>query len=227
MNKVAKSSERIQTVLNYWFSSSWDRNSQIPGDLMMKWFGVAYDPVKKSVGSSGEEAQRAIDNEIREMFLEDLKLSIIKDESGTFNSWREDPQGLLALVIMHDQFPRNIFRKKPEAFAYESYALELVLGLVKDRQDKKYKLFERVFLYLPLEHSENMTYQDLGLELFTDLVKDYESNPSAKQYLKFMEEHREIIQKFGRFPHRNDILGRISTEEEITYLKSGGARFGQ
>ena len=128
---------------------------------------------------------------------------------------------------MHDQFPRNIFRKKPEAFAYESYALELVLGLVKDRQDKKYKLFERVFLYLPLEHSENMTYQDLGLELFTDLVKDYESNPSAKQYLKFMEEHREIIQKFGRFPHRNDILGRISTEEEITYLKSGGARFGQ
>lgn len=233
MNKLIPSlrhSDRLQAVLDYWFTPSWDRKSKSPESVLPKWFGIKYDENHKMSPLTKEEAE-AVDGDIQKNFLEDLKLSALKDENGYFSSWREDPQGRLALIILQDQMARNIFRKKAEAFAYSELTLELVLEFVKNREDKNYKFYEKVFFYLPLEHSENIEHQNLSVELFGEMHKEVEGDenlkPVAANFLKFAIEHQEIVKKFGRFPHRNDVLNRPSTEEELKFLKDGGSRFGQ
>ena len=223
--------DRIKAVLDYWFTSAWDRHSKPAEILFTPWFGIKYDPEKKLMVPLTKEEQGKVDKEIEEKFLVDLKQSAIKEEGGYFNNWRNDKQGLLALIILQDQMARNIYRKKPEAFSFESYTLELILDLIKTREDKNYQFFERVFLYLPLEHSENSAHQDLSFEFFKELSKEFEGNEALKKfaenYINYSEEHRKIIKQFGRFPHRNELLGRVSTEEEMVFLKEGGSRFGQ
>lgn len=223
-------SDRLQAVLDFWFPNSWDRNSKPPDSVFPRWFGVIYDENHQQTPIPKEEHEK-IDQEIKENFSEDLKLSAQKNEAGYFNSWKSDKQGILALIILQDQMTRNIFRKKAEAFQYAELTMELLKNLLKNRDDKNYKFFERLFLYLPLEHSENLEDQNLSVDLYTELAKDYENDDflkvTAKIMVNFAIKHQIIIQKFGRFPHRNEVLGRPSREEEIKYLNEGGDRFGQ
>ena len=137
--------------------------------------------------------------------------------AGALDDWQREPRGTLALILLLDQFPRNMFRGTARAFATDPKALTVAKHAVARRFDSALTPSERVFVYLPFEHSENLGDQDEAVRLFGGLT-DQDSSLSA--YLKYAEEHRETIRRFGRFPHRNAILGRTSTPEEAEFLTS-------
>jgi uncharacterized protein (DUF924 family) len=154
----------------------------------------------------------AFDMEIRDRFLALHEAATARQLA----SWRALPRPCLALVILLDQFPRNLFRGTPRAFATDPQALETARAILAQGWDKAMTQPERLFAYLPFEHSESMEDQDLSCEL----MKDFD----AEQY-RYAVRHREIIERFGRFPHRNSILGRESTAAEIEFLKLPGSGF--
>lgn len=124
---------------------------------------------------------------------------------------------VLAVVIVLDQFSRNIYRDEARAFAADDKALTLAQQLVAQGRDQQLSAQQRVFLYMPYMHSEDLTVHDKALELFTDV--GFANN------LKFERKHRDIIARFGRYPHRNKILGRASTEDELAFLRQPGSSF--
>jgi len=138
--------------------------------------------------------------------------------AGDLDDWAATPRGALALVLLLDQVPRNIYRQTPQAYASDSQARRVAREAVDAGRDKKLSQVERVFLYLPFEHSEDLADQELGCRLMGDL----DENPD---WLDFAERHRDLIVRFGRFPHRNAILGRQCTPEEDAYLAQPGAGF--
>lgn len=137
------------------------------------------------------------------------------------------PRESLAYMILFDQFPRNIYRENKKAFSYDTYALTEAQRGIGFGWDKNLHWIERSFYYLPFEHAENLENQKQALELFKslrlDIPKIYEDY--ANETYKYAELHHNIIQKFGRFPHRNTILGRDSTYEEIEFLKTPNSSF--
>ena len=143
------------------------------------------------------------------------------------SAWTSTPRGRLALIILLDQFTRNIYRDTPQAFAQDSYARRLCLEGVEIGDDQKLKLIERVFFYLPLEHAESLELQEKCLGHFEELLRS--SPPSSREefssFLDFATRHRDVIAKFGRFPHRNVILDRTSTREEVEFLRRPGSSF--
>ncbi|MEK9702247.1 MAG: DUF924 family protein [Deltaproteobacteria bacterium] len=136
---------------------------------------------------------------------------------GEMEAWQTDLKGCLAIILMLDQFTRNIFRNTPKAFLGDKKALELSLIC----HDKGYLQHDnpayRQFMLMPMMHSEDIAIQDQSLSLFKEFT--------SERIYEYAIRHREIIQRFGRFPHRNQILGRISTEEEIEFLKQPGSSF--
>lgn len=143
------------------------------------------------------------------------------------DAWAEDPRGRLALILLFDQFPRNMYRDTPRAFAYDALARELALAGIAAGADQQLRAIERVFCYLPLEHAESLELQDRCVALFTALAAGV---PEADQpvfagYLDYAVRHREVIRRFGRFPHRNRILKRASTAEEEKFLQEPGSSF--
>lgn len=136
---------------------------------------------------------------------------------GELYEWRTSPLGALAEVLVLDQFSRNIFRDKPEAFACDSQALVLAQVAVENQFDEKLSVVERSFLYMPYMHSESKLIHEQAITLFTKL--------GNKDNLRFEQRHKDIVDRFGRYPHRNKILGRESTEEEIEFLKQPGSGF--
>ncbi|WP_204367878.1 DUF924 family protein [Candidatus Jidaibacter acanthamoebae] len=136
--------------------------------------------------------------------------------SGNLDHWKNTPEGLLALIIILDQFPRNMFRDKPTAFATDEKALYFTKYAINHGLNNKLSKKEyQHFLYLPLMHSENLTDQKLCLDLFKE----------QEEPLKYAKLHYNIINKFGRFPHRNKILGRTSTQEELEFLAQPNSSF--
>jgi uncharacterized protein (DUF924 family) len=131
--------------------------------------------------------------------------------------WRADAEAHLALIILFDQFPRNIYRDTPLAFATDGLALKEARAAVERGHDQALGADRRVFFYMPYEHSENLADQHRAVELIGRL--------GDETYTKYAEAHRDVIEKFGRFPHRNAILGRISTPAEERYLAEPGAGF--
>ncbi len=131
--------------------------------------------------------------------------------------WRETPERRLAAVIMLDQMPRNMYRATPLAFATDGLALREASLAIDAGADAGLSVDQRSFLYLPFEHSESLADQVRSVRLFTEL--------GDANYLDFAIRHCEIIRQFGRFPHRNAILGRVSTAEEITFLSQPGSGF--
>jgi len=129
-------------------------------------------------------------------------------------AWDENPQGALALVIVLDQFPRNMFRNSARAFAADPLAREVAARAIVRGFDRVVPLAERMFFYLPFEHSENLADQDRCVAL-----NRASGDPDA---IKWAEAHADIIRRFGRFPHRNAVLGRTTTPEEQTFLYGGG-----
>src|SRR6185503_6274143 len=150
------------------------------------------------------------DAEIRARFLPLYE----RAARGQLNAWLDDAESCLALVILLDQFPRNLFRGTARAFASDDRARACARTILEKGWDKSYSEDERTFAYLPFEHSEALEDQELSMRLF-------EGNPN----IEWARKHWEIIRRFGRFPHRNAALGRASTPEEIAFLKEPGSNF--
>jgi uncharacterized protein (DUF924 family) len=137
---------------------------------------------------------------------------------GGFDSWRQSPDGALALILLCDQFPRNMHRKSARAFAGDAKALETARLALARFYPTAFNTTMRIFFYMPFQHSEALSDQELGCALFAAFEDE--------EMMKHAVEHRDVIVKFGRFPHRNDALGRVCTPDELDYLKDG-KRFGQ
>jgi uncharacterized protein (DUF924 family) len=178
---------RAEEVLRFWFQG-------VPNDP--RWF----------------RKDAAFDREIRDRFLPLYEQAA----SGALSAWRDAPAECLALVIVLDQFPRNIFRGEARAFAADALAREAASQILSRGWDRAMAPCERLFAYLPFEHSEQLADQDLAC----DLMKDFDA-----EQLDYALRHREIIRRFGRFPHRNAALGRASTREEIEFLQQPGSGF--
>ena len=131
--------------------------------------------------------------------------------------WRSSPVGRLAEIIVLDQFSRNMFRDKPEAFASDTLALALAQEAIAVGDDLPLNETQRCFIYMPFMHSESLKIHDKALDLFKENCPESNFNFEVK--------HRDIIKQFGRYPHRNSILGRSSTEEELAFLKQPGSSF--
>ena len=136
--------------------------------------------------------------------------------------WRDEPLSHLAAVIVLDQFPRNLFRGQARAFAGDPHALALALEMLEVGDDLKLPPLQRWFAYLPLEHAESLSVQERCVALFEDLAG---ADPALAGALDYAERHRDVIRRFGRFPHRNAALGRDSTAEERAYLAMPGSGF--
>ena len=162
------------------------------------------------------------DAEIEKLFGQDLRQA-----SNGFYQWTESPRERLALIILLDQMARNIHRNSPEAFMHDSLARWLALEAIALKEDHQLLPVERKFLYMPLMHAEDLELQTFCVELFTRLV--HEADPGFKRAaeisLEYAIRHRDIIAQFGRFPHRNRVLGRESTNEEIAFLDTPGSSF--
>ena len=131
--------------------------------------------------------------------------------------WRKTAEGRLAEIIVLDQFSRNIFRDTPEAFYSDALALALSQEAVSLGKDQQLSQIERNFMYLPYMHSESLHIHDVALDLY--------KNNGAQSSLEFEIKHRDIIERFGRYPHRNSIVNRESTDEELAFLKQSGSSF--
>ena len=148
---------------------------------------------------------------------------------GVLGSWEGTPQGRLALVLLLDQMPRNIHRGSPAAFMHDEQAAAHCVAGIESGQDRPLHPVERVFLYMPLQHAEDLGLQRRSVEQFGTLAE--EADEPWREYfgenVHFARQHHDIVERFGRFPHRNRILGRESTGEELEYLAGGAPTFGQ
>lgn len=133
---------------------------------------------------------------------------------GEYDAWAGSPDGALALLILLDQFPRNLYRNSAHAFATDPKARAIAMAAIGKGFDRQVDPALRLFVYLPLQHSEDLTDQDYGLALYAEA--------GDEENLKWASIHREIIARFGRFPHRNPALGRVTTAEEQEFLDKGG-----
>jgi uncharacterized protein (DUF924 family) len=163
------------------------------------------------------EKNPAFDEEIRQRFLALYELGL----AGKLEAWKQTPASCLALIVLLDQFPRNMFRDSAKAFASDALAREAARAILDQGWDKTMAPDERMFAYLPFEHAETLTEQELCLAL----MKEIAIYPDTADLPKWAEAHLVIIRRFGRFPHRNAALGRASTPEELEFLKQPGSGF--
>ncbi|CAN5362668.1 DUF924 family protein [soil metagenome] len=172
-----------------------------PSDILTFWRDAGYE---RWYGKDD-----AFDQQLRDRFMGVWEAG----RDGKLGAWQDTDDGALALVIALDQFPRNMFRNDPRAFSTDALARDVATRAIAEGRDKRIAPALLAFLYLPFEHSENLADQDRSIALFTPLGPDS---------LKWAVLHADIIRKFGRFPHRNTVLGRDTTPEEEAFLKEGG-----
>ncbi len=190
----------------------------MPQDILNFWFGAPDSAEYGQPRKCWFEKNPTFDDEIRARFLDTLA----EAATGRLTDWEASPESLLALIVLLDQFPRNLFRNDARAFATDPLALIHAQTLIQRGWDQQLAPLQRVFAYLPFEHSEDPARQDRAVALFTALS---EAQPGFEGYLDYAERHRVVIRRFGRFPHRNAALSRESTPEEIDYLQQPGAGF--
>ena len=191
----------VQAVLNFWFGDPTSPES-------------SYTQRRKLWFIKSEETDETIRQEFMPLYAQAA--------TGELDSWDTEPRSCLALLLILDQFPRNLFRDTPRAFATDEKALAIAKRAVDRGFDKKLTLVQRLFMYLPLEHSENLEDQHRSVALVKTLKDEDAALEDAYDYAL---RHRDVIQRFGRFPHRNAILGRESTAEEQDFLQQPGSRF--
>ncbi|GAA5190199.1 DUF924 family protein [Ferrimonas gelatinilytica] len=195
-------------VLDYWFGEL-DADGLPTSSREKLWFG----------------ASPAMDAEIRERFAALHQQAA----DGELEHWTETPLGRLALILLLDQFSRNLFRGQAQAFAYDEKALALCKEGIKKEEDRQLAVAHRLFFYMPLQHSEQLEVQRLGERLLAQWQASLSgaARDRVAEGLRFQQAHLEIIDSFGRFPHRNAALGRESSEDEARYLAKNAPRFGQ
>ena len=181
------------------------------------WFGEPGSPERGRSRREWFAKDAAFDGEIRRRFLA-LHASAALGEC---DRWAGEPPGLLALIVVLDQFSRNLYRDDPRAFAQDERALSAARLMVERRWDETLLPVERLFAYLPFEHAEDLAEQDRCVALMGAL----EAFEETRGMVTWAEKHRVIVRRFGRFPHRNEALGRASTPEEAAFLKEPGSRF--
>lgn len=182
-------------------------------DVLEFWFG----PPPHAARDLWFRKDAAFDAEIRARFGDLVGAAV----AGAFGDWCATPHGALARIVLLDQFTRNLFRDTPRAFAGDDRALATALDAVDRGFDRSLDFFERWFCYMPFEHSEDVAMQERSVRLFAALAAE-SGNPTP---LDWAERHAAVIRRFGRYPHRNAILGRASTPEELAYLREPGAGF--
>jgi len=195
------------------------------GEVLDFWFGTATDDAGIVADKSAMWFVRdaAVDAEIRTRFGA-LREAAIR---GELDAWATEPRAQLARIVLIDQFSRNLFRGDPHAFAHDALARAWTDATLGDGGERRLRLIERVFLYLPLEHSEALADQQRSVALFTAL-RD-EAPPALHNtfanYLDYAVRHHDVVARFGRFPHRNAVLGRVSSAEEAAFLTQPGSSF--
>lgn len=201
-------------VNRFWFGPT-PPTLQTVNDRQKLWFGVCATP----------QQQTAIDEMIRERFEGLMQ----RAAAGALDAWSGSPRRCLALVLLLDQFPRNAFRATPRAFGTDAQALALALAALQAAADAVLSPVERVFLCMPLQHAERLDVQEESVAAYRRLLDEapVEWRPFLAGVQAVAERHRAIVARFGRFPHRNLILGRASTPEEVAFLAGGGEHFGQ
>jgi uncharacterized protein (DUF924 family) len=205
---------RAQDLLDYWFGADPLAPEQI-GTRVRLWFGADDPP------------------EIRELRDEDMAQRFTplarQAAANELDDWATSPHRLLALILLLDQIPRNIYRGTARAFMQDEKALNLALDGMKTGADAGLTPIQRVFLYMPLQHSESPDIQDESIAAFTALAAAAPAEHSAffDGCLQFAQLHHRLIKRFGRFPHRNRVLGRRNSEAERTFLIEEGLTFGQ
>jgi len=199
---------RIDAILEFWFREQELSAPQIDRRMDI-WFGE--DDV--------------FDHECKKEFADDVELA----SAGKLDHWAREPHGRLALILLLDQFRRNIYRNTAEAFAMDRAALKLCVEGAMEKKDQGLAPIQRAFFYMPLQHAESAKVQAKSVELFTKLAEAV--SPTYRQTFEtitqFAELHRDIIDQFGRFPHRNKLLNRPNTPQEDEYLSADSPDFGQ
>ncbi|MCH8943709.1 MAG: DUF924 domain-containing protein [Proteobacteria bacterium] len=199
---------RIDAILLFWFKEQELSGPQIDRRMDI-WFGT--DPV--------------LDHEIEKEFGDDVAAA----SEGRLDHWAEDPHGRLALILLIDQFRRNIYRNSAEAFSMDKLALKLCVEGAMEKKDIGLTPLQRIFFYMPLQHAESRKVQEKSVNLYNRLAEAV--SPTYRETLltiaQFAELHRDIIDQFGRFPHRNKMLNRDNTAEEDEYLATDSPDFGQ
>ena len=186
-------------------------------DVLDFWYGAPGSPERGTARSAWFRKDPAFDDAIRVRFGEVVAIAL----AGGYGEWCATAHGALARVIVLDQFTRNIFRDTARAFAGDARALATAEDAVDRGLDRELAVYERWFLYMPFEHAESVDAQHRSLALFGALSREMGDDDS----LVWARKHAEIIFRFGRYPHRNAILGRASTEEEEAFLREPGSRF--
>ncbi|MDO6459961.1 DUF924 family protein [Granulosicoccaceae sp. 1_MG-2023] len=198
---------KIDRLYEFWFAGV--TPVSIPASASKRWFAGG----------------AALDRRIRDEFGDWVR----RAAEGEFDNWQASAKGTLALLLLLDQFPLNIFRGTAQAYAYEERALTCCHRGLAAGQDRQLGYAERIFFYLPLEHAENAADQARSVALFSRLAAGAppELKAHARATLGYAEKHRDIINTFGRFPHRNAVLGRPQTAAESAFLQDRANRFGQ
>jgi uncharacterized protein (DUF924 family) len=186
--------------------------------LLDFWFGAPTDPDHCQVRKFWFAKDDAFDAEVRRRFGTTIEQAL----RGELEGWAGDARSALAQIVVLDQLTRNAFRNTPRAFAGDARALAAASRMVGERFDEALPAVMRVFVYLPFEHAEGLAMQDESVRLFTRLANE---EPGEQASLDSAQRHRAIIERFGRYPHRNAILGRQSTAEEIAFLQQPGSSF--
>ncbi|APV39551.1 hypothetical protein PFAS1_09390 [Pseudomonas frederiksbergensis] len=195
-----------QPLLEWWFGTLQSPN-EIAADKGKLWFGKRASQDLEARTRFGDQVEQAL--------------------AGGLTEWAQRPEGWLALVLLLDQLPRMIYRDTPKSFSGDLRAQALVAQGIAADFDRQLRPIQRVFIYLVFEHCENLAVQNEAVSRFIDLV---EQQPEADRAvfadnLDYAERHQKIIARFGRFPHRNAVLGRESTAEELEFLSGPGSRF--
>lgn len=193
--------DKIHELLNFWFGHL--GSADLPSsDRTNLWFGE--------------------NDAVRQQLIKAFQMEFDAAASGSLGEWEKTPRGRLALIILLDQFPRYIYRRSSQAFVHDQFAQQLCVEGLRDKMDQSLTLIERVFFYMPLVHAEDEEIQEKSIRLYQDLVSlsMSETTQIYQLFLAYAYAHFRVIKEFGRFPQRNKILGRESTDSEVAFLKN-------
>ena len=188
-----------------------------PDEVLAFWFGIEGEPGYGEFRSQWFQKDEAFDREITERFSELYEAAA----AGKLDGWRREAESCLALVICLDQFPRNMFRGDARTHATDGDALDAAKYAIERGLDRELPAFQRMFLYMPFMHEESVGDQRRSVELFEGLAAE----PGGPDVVEYAVGHRDIVERFGRFPHRNALLERETTPEEAEFLTQPGSSF--
>lgn len=196
-----------------------------PQDVLTFWFGA--QPLDEAAMLGVQQQWFKKSERFDEQIRQRLGATLVAALAGQLDHWADDAEGRLALIVVLDQFTRNAFRGQPASFAGDLQALALALEGLDRGDDQRLPPLARTFFYLPLEHSEELALQQRSVQLFDTLRSQGEGEVGKTLAVAadYAHKHLAVIDQFGRFPHRNAILGRTSTPQELDYLAQPGAGF--